>query len=98
MIVSSEIILLGDGMVFAHESSKPSNQCDFCSGDVSSDLSARSTTHLQLLVRSYVKCNVLYNVVYNCSNGVSNGSSLRIKPFRHLKENSVHVYQQSKYC
>ena len=45
-----------------------------------------------------MKCNVLYNVVYNCSNGVSNGSSLQIKPFRLLKENSVHVYQQSKYC
>ena len=43
MIVSCEIILLGDGMVFAHESSKP------CSEDVSSDLSARSATHLQLL-------------------------------------------------
>ena len=57
-----------------------SNQCDFCSENVLSDLSARSTTHLQLLplkhkivgIRSYVKCNVLYNVVYNCSNGVSN--------------------------
>ena len=40
-----------------------------------------------------MKCNVLYSVVYNCSNGVSSkGSSLRIKPFRLLKENSVHVY------
>ena len=43
-----------------------------------------------------MKCNVLYSVVYNCSNGVSNnGSSLRIKPFRLLKENIVLVYQQS---
>ena len=45
MTVSSEIILLGDGMVFAYESSKPI----FCSEDVLSDLSARSETHLQLL-------------------------------------------------
>ena len=29
---------------------------------------------------------------------VIHGSSLRIKPFRLLKENSVHVYQQSKCC
>ena len=43
-----------------------------------------------------MKCNVLYSVVYNCSNGVSN--KWRIKPFRLLKENSDHVYQQSKYC
>ena len=28
---------------------------------------------------------------------VINGSSLRIEPFRFLKENSVYVYQQSKY-
>ena len=45
MIVSSEIILLGEGM--AHESSEPI--CDFCSEDVLSDLSASSETHLQLL-------------------------------------------------
>ena len=52
MIVSSEIILLGDGMV-AHESSRNlSNErcaCDFCSEVVLADLSASSETHLQLL-------------------------------------------------
>ena len=54
MIVSSEIILLGDGpdgMVIAHESSRNlSNKrcaCDFC-GEVG-DLSASAETHLQLL-------------------------------------------------
>ena len=96
VIVSSEIILLGDGMVFSAR--RLSNQCDFCSEDVLSDLYSRYLWSSRLLVRSYVKCKVLYNVVYNRSNGVSNGSSLRIKPFRLLKENSVHVYQQSKYC
>ena len=53
MIVSSEIILLGNGMVFAHESSRNlSNErcaCDFCSEVVLADLSASSETHLQLL-------------------------------------------------
>ena len=45
MIVSSEIILLGDGMVFAHESSRNlSNErcaCDFCSEVVLADLSRK---------------------------------------------------------
>ena len=46
MIVSSGIILLGDGMVFAHESSRnlSNERCafDFCSEE-------SSETHLQLL-------------------------------------------------
>ena len=110
VILSSEIILLGDrgdGMVFAHW------ELEACRTNVVFvvRMFCRIFLHVpkhiyscclwssRLLVRSYVKCNVLYSVVYNCSNGVSNnGSSLRIKPFRLLKENSVHVYQQSKYC
>ena len=75
MIVSSEIILLGEGMVFAPYRTNdvifvvrmfwriflqvPKHSYSCC---------LRS---LILLVRSYVKCNVFYNVVYNCSNGVS---------------------------
>ena len=45
MTVSSEIILLGDGMVFAHESSKPIAPCDFY-GEMR--VSCWILTHLQL--------------------------------------------------
>ena len=49
MIVSSEIILLGDGLVFAHESSKPIESNHTVFRMFCRDLSARSATHLQLL-------------------------------------------------
>ena len=40
-------------------------------------------------------CTMLFIIVV--MELVINGSSLRIEPFRFLKENSVYVYQQSKY-
>ena len=74
VIVSSEIILLGEGMVFA----------PYRTNDVIFVVRMFWRIFLQvpkhiyscclrslLSVRSDVKCNVFYNVVYNCSNGVS---------------------------
>ena len=48
-----------------------------------------------------MKCNVFYNVVYNFSiwsEYIAQVHNSRIEPFRLLKENSVHVYKQFKYC
>ena len=65
MTVSSEIILLGDGMVFAHESSKSIEPSDFY-GEVrvSCWISARSEAHLQLPLKLNIVGKELREVQY----------------------------------